>query len=79
MAAILLLSSQNNVVTPIGVMFDGSGGAEDVSKRSPVVSPGLDITCGNLNGQITIPKYGGSWGTYTVVLLDEALDVSMLK
>ena len=77
--AILLLSSQGTAIPPIAVGFCGSGGYENIEKNTAYVSSGLDgISIGASNGRITIPTFGGNWGTYSVVLLSNRLSVSQV-
>lgn len=74
--AILMLAAQGGVVQPISIMFGGTGGYEEISKRTIYVSGGLDgIVCGTDNGQITIPTYGGNWGSYSIFMLYDGLSV----
>lgn len=72
--AILLRSGQAGVVAPISISFYGDGGWDDISDNTIMTSDSsLSISCGNNNGQITIPQSNGNWGNDTIILLYNTL------
>lgn len=77
--AILLLSSQSDVYSPISLFFGGNGGFVNVTEQTPILSENnIGIVCGSNNGQITIPPFGNQWGFYKILLLDDGLNVSQI-
>ena len=77
--AILLLSSQSNVYSPISLFFGGNGSFVNVTEQTPILSENnIGIVCGSNNGQITIPPFGSQWGFYKILLLDDGLNVSQI-
>lgn len=70
-AAILFLSSQTLTdIESVLVAFSGSGDVEDVSGKIIYVSKNnLDVTSDET--AVTIPAFGGRWGIFRIILLDE--------
>lgn len=70
-SAILLLSSQALTdMESVLVSFSGSGDIEDVSGKTIYVSENnLDVTADETG--VTIPAFGGRWGIFRIILLDE--------
>ena len=70
-ASILLLSSQTLTdMESVLVSFSGSGDIEDVSGKAIYVSKNNIGVTSDETG-VTIPTFGGNWGIFRIILLEE--------
>lgn len=79
-AAILLISGQDSVTQPISISFTGTTTGEmDISELVALVSQNDVGVTGGSNATITIPRFGGDWGSYHIICLDKGISVQLLS